>query len=263
MFKKIIPSLLILLTFYNSSSAQYRISHEIGLTSGPSTFKSDYGERNDLETNVGNSGLTVGFLHYINFSSNAVRDTYFSEHFKVRSELSFSSTKFNNFGKWVNQATLSTGKEQLKAMSGSSNLLSLGVQLEYHFKKIHDFENTIGTFDPYLSIGLAYSFYSAEVTSTLGPLGTSITTPPKYLTPSDGRPHGFSTESKGVASLISGIGVRYKLTRMGDLLVDMRSQYFASDWVDGLNPNKEIYKENKAKDWIVWFNLGYIQYLDF
>jgi hypothetical protein len=50
---------------------------------------------------------------------------------------------------------------------------------------------------------------------------------------------------------------------MSDLLVDMRFQYFSSDWVDGLNPNKQVYTENKANDWMVWFNVGYIHYLEF
>jgi hypothetical protein len=45
-------------------------------------------------------------------------------------------------------------------------------------------------------------------------------------------------------------------------MIDLRFQYyFFSNWVDGLNPNPEIYKENKANDWLVWFNVGYIYYL--
>jgi hypothetical protein len=41
-------------------------------------------------------------------------------------------------------------------------------------------------------------------------------------------------------------------------MIDLRFQYYFSNWVDGLNPNPEIYKENKANDWLVWFNVGYI-----
>jgi hypothetical protein len=263
MFKKIYLSLLLLVTQFHSSIAQSNIANEIGITIGPSTFQSDYGERYNFDTNAGNSGLTVGLLHYLNFSSKADRDTYFSEHFKVRSELSYSTTKFNHFGKWVDEGNNSIGKQQLRAMRGATKFLNLGVQGEFHLTNIHDFENSIGTFDPYLSLGLAYTFYTTEATSTLGPLGTPSTTPSKYLTPSDGRPHGFSTESKGTVSFIAGVGTRYKLTAMGDLLVDMRFQYFTSDWVDGLNPNKTIYTENKANDWTVWFNIGYIHYLEF
>lgn len=263
MFKKIPHLILLLISIHYNLQAQFNLAHEIGVTFGPVAFQSDYGERHDIETNAGNTGFALGLVHYINFSSRANNSTYFNEHFKVRSELSYSTTSFRHFGQWVDQGSNSLGKEQLRAMRGASKLMNLGIQGEFHFVKIHDFENTIGAFGPYASLGFAYSFYDTEATSTLGPLGTSMTTIPKYLTPSDGRPNGFSTESKTVLSVIAGIGTRYKLTRMSDLMVDMRFQYFTSDWVDGLNPNKKIYKENKANDWMVWFNIGYIQYLEF
>ena len=44
-------------------------------------------------------------------------------------------------------------------------------------------------------------------------------------------------------------------------MVDLRLQYFNSNWVDGLNPNADLYKANRAKDWLVWFNVGYIYYV--
>lgn len=263
MFKKYILSLLLVLFSTFIASAQWNTSHEIGILTGPIVFKSDYGERGDMETNVGNSGHSIGFVHYLNFSSRADNERFFSEHFKIRSEVSYATTNFNHFGKWVDEGKPSIGKEQLKAMSGSSRIINLGVQAEFNFIKIHDFENSIGTFGPYASLGLTYSFYDTKASSTLGPLRLASTTFPKYLTPSDGRPYGFSSESKSVVSVVAGAGTRYKLGRMSDLLVDLRFQYFTSDWVDGLNPNKDIYKENKSNDWLVGFNIGYIHYLEF
>jgi hypothetical protein len=44
-------------------------------------------------------------------------------------------------------------------------------------------------------------------------------------------------------------------------MIDLRVQYYFSNWVDGLNPDPTIYKENKANDWNVWLNFGYIYYL--
>ncbi len=263
MFKKFLPTLIALFSIINVSNAQFNLAHEIGISFGPLAFQSDYGERHDIETNAGNAGFGVGLVHYINFSSRANYGNYFNDHFKVRTEVSYNSTNFRHFGKWVDQGSNSLGKEQLRAMRGTSKMVNLGFQGEFHFVKIHDFENTVGAFGPYASLGVLYSFYDAQATSTMGPLGTSATTIPKYLTPSDGRPNGFSNESKGVLSVVAGFGTRYKLTTMSDLLVDMRFQYFSSDWVDGLNPNKQIYTENKANDWMVWFNIGYIQYLEF
>jgi len=82
------------------------------------------------------------------------------------------------------------------------------------------------------------------------------------LVPSDGRPHGYSNESKAVTSEVLNLGTRYKLNRMSDLVLDVRLQYFNSDWVDGLNPNKELYTENKYNDWLTFIGVGYIYYLD-
>jgi hypothetical protein len=135
------------------------------------------------------------------------------------------------------------------------------MQLEFYPLSIRDFSETIGSFAPFISLGAQYSFYNTKVESTLGPLGTPLTTFPKYLTPSDGRPYGFSSESNAIFTLVTSVGTRYKLAPLSDLMVDLRLQRFFSDWVDGLNPNPDIYKENKSKDWLVWFNVGYIYYI--
>jgi hypothetical protein len=60
--------------------------------------------------------------------------------------------------------------------------------------------------------------------STLGPLGTPLTTFPKYLTPSEGR--RFSTETGTVWSIVSSVGTRYKLSPLRDLMIDLRFQYY-------------------------------------
>jgi hypothetical protein len=107
------------------------------------------------------------------------------------------------------------------------------------------------------------SYYSTTASSSLGPLGTPATTFDKYLVPSDGHQYGFSSESGITFSVLLGVGVQYKLDEMNDLLFEVRYQGFDSDWIDGLNPNRDIYKENKSKDSQVWFNFGYSHYLEF
>ena len=126
---------------------------------------------------------------------------------------------------------------------------------------IRDFTATIGSWGPFISLGAQLDFYNAKAASTMGPLGTPLTTFPKYLDPSEGRPYGFSTETGTVWSIVSSIGTRYKLAPLSDLMIDFRLQYFSSDWVDGLNENRDLYKENKANDWLAWLNVGYIYYL--
>ena len=266
MIKHLLLTLFILLGFSHNSNAQFGFSHEIGVIAGPIAFQSDYGQRHDLKTNSGNTGIGIGIIHYINFSYKAdcncyTPETYFNDHFKLRTELSYNKTELRQLGEWVAPNKTGLGADQLRAMRGSTAVTNIGMQLEYFPLSIRDFTATIGSFGPFISLGGQFSYYSAKASSTMGPLGTPLTTFPKYLTPSEGRPYGFSTEGGNVWSVVSSVGTRYKLAPLSDLMVDLRFQYFFSNWVDGLNPNPTIYKENKANDWLVWFNFGYIYYL--
>lgn len=263
MSKNYIYFFIVFFSFFSFSSAQSSLAHEIGGFIGPSVMKSDYGQRNDDSSTYRNTGFAIGFTHYLNFSSKSMSTAYFKEHFKVRSELSFSQTKLNHFGEWVKNSSSSIGKQQLKAMEGKSSIFNLGAQLEYFpLSRIHDFEYTVGAFSPYLSLGVQYNFYNVKSSSSMGELGDALATFPKYLVSSDGHSYGFSTENSSTWSLVSGVGTRYKLTPLSDLLVEFRLQYFGSDWVDGLNPNKQIFTENKYNDWQAWLTFGYIFYLN-
>jgi hypothetical protein len=255
--------LLLILASSTWSYSQSFLAHEIGVTAGPVNFRTDYGEKGDFDSNVKNTGYGIGLVHYLNFSSGNYRDKYFSEHVRVRSELSYQAGDFQHFGQWIEGGNNTIGKQQLRAMRGSTKLVNLGAQAEFHIIKIHSFENFIGSFDPYVSLGALYTFYDVTSTSTMGQLGDPLVTFPKYLTPSDGKPFGFTSESNSTYSIVAGVGTRYKLTTMSDLLLDLRFQYFGTDWVEGLNPNKELYKENKNNDWNVWLNFGYIYYFEF
>ena len=263
MIKPIILSIFALIGISTKATAQFRFAQEVGIILGPITFQSDYGVRNNYETNVKNTGFGVGFVHFMNFSNLNNHETFFTEHFKVRSEVSLSQTDLEHFGEWVQGNPIKLGVRQLKAMTGKTTVAGLGAQLEFSPIPIHRFENNVGSFSPYMSLGFLVSYYSAKVGSSLGPLGNPLTTFPKYLVPSDGRPYGFSNETGVVLSATAGLGVHYKLTTMSDLMLEGRFQSFSSDWVDGLNPNKQLFKENKANDWQVWFNVGYIMYLEY
>lgn len=254
---KILVFLLLIGTSYNSF-AQPGIAHEIGIIAGRIEFRSDYGQRDNTKNNLSNQGFGISVVHYMNFSTYDRFDNYFNEHFKVRSEITYNQADLKHYGEWIEKKSLFS--QQLKEMRGSTQLLDLGFQLEYNFKHIHDFENTIGSLNPYIAFGPHFSYYTATATSTLGPMEENV--PPKYLEPSDGHPHGYSNESKAVFSLSLNLGTRYKLTTMSDLILDMRAQYYSSDWVDGLNPNENKYKENKRNDWLTFVGLGYIYYLE-
>lgn len=267
MIKQITLFTLLFFSFSSTSHAQFDgFSHEIGVIAGPISFKSDYADRNDLSINSGNNGFGIGVIHYLDFSYDTgcncyTPKTYFNDHFKFRTELSYNKTNFKHFGKWVDQNKPSDGANQLRAMRGSSAVTNLGMQLEYFPWSIRDFSVATGNLGPFLSLGGQFSYYNAKASSSLGPLGTPLTTFPKYLIPNEGRLNGFSSESRPVWSIVSSVGSRFKVSPLSDLMIDLRMQYYFSDWVDGLNPNPEVYQENKKNDWVIWFNVGYIHYL--
>lgn len=253
-------TLFILIFLPLHSFSQLGTLHEVGVIAGGMEFRSDYGQRNSSKTNLNNLSFEIALVDYLNFSYNDYVNNYFTKHFKVRNEFSFSKTKLQHYGQWVEKNNLAS--QQLKAMRGTSQLVNFGIQLEYSFTKIRDFEYKIGGFNPYIALGPKITYYPTSITSELGELGSSTTTYPKYLVPSDGRPYGFSNESDVILSVAINFGTRYKLTRISDLVFDIRAQYFNSDWVDGLNINKELFIENKSNDWLTFAGIGYIIYLN-
>ena len=46
------------------------VVHEVGIIGGPLQFRSDYGERDNSETNSKNKGYGFGIIDYINFAYN-------------------------------------------------------------------------------------------------------------------------------------------------------------------------------------------------
>lgn len=246
-------------------NSQLGFSHEIGIIAGPLAFYSDYGQRFDFETNIGNVGFGIGLIHYINFSYRAdcncyTRDVYFNDHFKIRSEIDYHFTKFDHLGEWVDPDRTTPTADQLRAMKGSTSVFDIGAQLEYFPLSIRDFAAGAYKLAPFGSFGVHWVSFDPEVHSQLGPLNTPITTPPKYF-------NAFQQEGDSTWSIVMSAGVRYKLTPLSDLMLDARWQYYFSNWVEGLNPSFENngvveVPENKANDWIFWLNFGYIYYLD-
>jgi hypothetical protein len=256
--KYIIVTCLLLLGFTKKATAQYGFSHEIGAIVGPTAFQSDYGQRHNFTTNASNTGFGIGLIHYLNFSYKAecncyTPETYFNDHFKLRTELSYTKAKLDHFGRWTEGG--GTFARQLKAMHGEASVTDIGMQLEYFPFSIRDFSATIGAWGPFVSLGAHFNFFDPKATSDLGALDTPLTTPQKYI--------GATQNQSGTTwSIVTSVGTRYKLTTLSDLMVDLRLQYYFSDWVDGLKPDPALHPENKANDWNVWLNFGYIYYLN-
>ena len=247
----------------NSGFAQLGFSHEIGVIVGPVAFQSDFGVRHNLETNAGNTGLGIGLVHYINFSYKAdcncySTDTYFNDHFKLRSEISYNTTKLNHFGEWVDNPNRAYDK--LRAQSGSANNLDIGMQLEFFPQSIRAFAATLYSFAPFVSLGPHFTSYNPKGYTTYGDgnINNNANIFGPWVTgPGDNDP--IKLEGGTAWSVVGSVGTRYKLTILSDLMVDLRWQYYFNDRVDGLDHKLP---SNKANDWLVWLNFGYIYYLD-
>jgi len=149
-------------------NAQSSGSHEIGLFVGAASFQTDYGQRNHFMSNVGgNIGTSVGLVYYYQFADYRYqwysRGSFFNEHFKLRADLSYANAKLNHFGKWVDEPNPKgdeTQRDQIRAMTGTATVYSLGTQLEFYYKDVVDYGlRYYGTvFNPYAGIGLQLAY---------------------------------------------------------------------------------------------------------
>ena len=257
---------LCLIACYQTTYSQIGYSQSVGIVAGSVQFKSDYGVRENSSTNFGNTGFGIGIVHYINFSYkrnyNFRRpNSYFEEHFKIRNEISWNKTKLEHFGQWVDPSKTSDDANRLRSHKGVANNLDFGTELEFFPIEIHNFEAFGHAFAPFISLGAHYTFFSPKVTTTYA--NTDATAVGDIYDSSNfysqWEPGSVDASSGGTFSVISSVGVRYKLDKMSDLMLNLRGQYYLNDFVDGLNHQLP---SNKYNDWLIWLNVGYIYYLD-
>jgi len=251
MLRKKLLLLITTLFMCVTSFSQSDYYDEVGIMVGPAFFKSDYGERGDFENFVNNNGFSVGVFYYLSFIENYDN---LKENFKLRLDLGYMKCNLEHYGRWVDASHTSTFANQLRAMKGSTKTINFGAEMEYYPFKTDDY-NRGALFSPYISLGSQLGSYTSKVYSELGPLGTPETTPEKYM-------GAYRNDSKLVCSLTSSIGTRYKLSEYHSLIFDARIQYYFSDWVDGLNPYRKVYTENKTNDYLLTLNFGYVYYFN-
>ncbi len=245
--------ILILLFSFSKSFSQLDVSHEVGIIAGPLSMQTDYGERNHFpSSNASTFGVAV--VHYLSFFGNNYNwrngATWFSDHFKLRTEFSYY---FNNSlehkGRYVEDAN-SNLAPKLRAMKGETKIYNIGMQLEYYFKNLEDYGllfNTADKFAPYISAGLHYNRYDAELTNTADGGLDVANLPEKWQ-------DRFFIDPDNTFSLTLSAGTRFKLDNV-DLVADARWQHFFSDQVDGLDQTDGSSKYN---DTLIFFSVGVI-----
>lgn len=253
--------LFLICAFFGLAGMQESFSqayYEIAVYGGPVAFFSDYGERGDFETNIGNTGLGIGASHYFDFSYG--RNKYFNKHFMVRNDIFVHKTNFKHYGRWVAPEKTSNFANQLRAMKGSTLAVEIGSHFEYYPKDILAFNRGANKLMPFFTAGFNASLFFPKASSDLGPLNTPETTHIKYM-------NSFKNDIGFALAFVGGFGVRYKVNSMGDVIINSRWSWYFSDWVDGLNPdikqNKELeVPENKSFDWLYSLSAGYVFYLN-
>ncbi|NAS31174.1 glutamate dehydrogenase [Flavobacteriaceae bacterium R38] len=260
MRKKIFFSFCIATLVFQLTNSQASFSNEIGAYAGPVALYSDYGQRQNFDTNIGNVGFTIGLTHYMNFSyTNGYNIysplNYVKDHFKIRNEISYTKVNLQHFGDFVAPDRTSLFAQQLRGMRGESSIFSLGSSVEFYPLSIKNFESNGYKISPHIGAGIHYSFYTPRAFSTLGVLGDPAVTPEKFQ-------GAFTNESGSAISLVGSIGGRYKISPLEDLLLQAKWQFFFSDFVDGLSPDENRFPENRANDWLFSIQIGYIFYLE-
>lgn len=267
--------LVCLLAINQVTFSQLGFSHELGVIAGPVQFRSDFGGRFEERTNIGNSGIGIGIIHYISFAYSAdcncyTTETYFNDHFKLRSEVSWNKTNLDHHGFWVQADKVSINADKLRAHSGVAENFDIGMQLEYFPLSIRSFQAFAYRIAPFVSLGVHYTASSPKASTTYG--DRNIYNPnniysfwysdDSYLPPiptGQQREYPINLDPINDWSLVTSVGFRYKLTKLSDLMLDLRWQYYFSDWIDGFNHEFSDY--NKYNDWLVWLNFGYVLYL--
>ncbi len=245
--------------------SQLGFSHEIGAIVGPVQFRSDFGVRNNEGTNYGNTGFGIGLVHYINFSYSAecncyTTDNYFNDHFKVRSELSYNKTSLKHYGQWAADNTEDAAR--LRGHTGEANNFDIGMQLEYFPLSIRSFQSFSYRIAPFVSFGIHYTSFNPKaytdyVDPNTGIADGDILNPNNFW--SSWESGSIDPSSGSSWSTVASVGARYKLTKLSDLMIDLRWQYYFSDSIDGLDHQLP---SNQANDWLLWLNFGYIYYLN-
>lgn len=240
-------------------SAQF-LTHELGVHIGTSTIHTDYGERDNFQSNYANNATSISVthtLHFFNKNQKWNANTGIWDNLAVRTELNMiKSSRFNHQGRTA--TSTSTMGEQLRAMEGSVSIINTGIQVEYYFKYLKDFMDPLSKnkWNPYVLGGVQYSMFSNSLESSLGDWRTNPNVlPSKYRSP-----EALAIGNGTALAASFGGGTRYKITKKMDLNIQLNWQYFFSDGVDGLKPDVP---ENKNNDWLMNMQMGIIYHLNF
>ncbi len=247
--------LMLTLTLGFNSHAQADLSHEFGIMAGPIIMQTDYGERYHLPSSTMTS-FGVSVVHYLSFYGSNYNwrngASFFSDHFKLKTELSYYFTNdLEHKGRYVAPGSTTAEVDKLRAMSGETKMFNIGTQLEYYFKNLEDYGllfNDREKWAPYISAGVHFNMFSPKLESSMGNWEADPSVLPQKWQ------NNVYVNKDNTFSLTLSAGTRYKVGRI-DLVLDARWQYFLSDRIDGLDA---VDGSSKFNDTAIYLNLGVI-----
>lgn len=232
-------------------NAQSNANLEAGVSLGFASFQTDFGQRGDWESTFKNRGIAVGAVLYLNFFN---RDPVISgpvgwgqQHLKLKGEISYLQANLKHYGRYIEDSS-PQDISKLEKMTGKSTVINFGTIIEYHPFPIPDFiPGSNRKISPYFGLGVMAGFSNPTIDAPYGLIEAY-------------QAEGAVDDSSSLAlSLMFSGGLRFKFDDDDSLMLDMRWQYFASDYIDGLNPDNDILDgANKNDDWLYYLNLGYI-----
>jgi len=246
-FSALITILLSLAVYSGHAQA----TSQLGVSAGPVAFQSDYGARDDFETNSKNVGIGVNLMYFVDWSEGAPRSSrsfgeYLQGHFKVRAEFSYHQTSLEHFGQYA-EADNRLG-DQLRNLEGQTSVFEFGPSVEWHPRMIRGYNNMSFNFDYWIGFGVRYVSFNPEAsTKDGGPLNTALTTPDAFR-------DRFQTSRDQTTALVVDLGASYRIDRNSDILLVSKWHAYSSNYVDGLSPRGD---QNEANDWVWMINVGY------
>ncbi|WKK66086.1 THC0290_0291 family protein [Lutimonas zeaxanthinifaciens] len=247
---------ILLFFFFTNSRAQTNFSHEVGVFFGPAFFQTDMGLSTEFSAET-QASLAFGASYYLKFFGSQYNwrsgSTYFSEHFKLKTELSYIN---NTNVKFEGDVSSSEVAEKLDAMKAQIRLFSIGLNLEYYLFQLEDytsFYRSSGTINPFVSLGVHYSYSQPDILVDEVSLKGQFE---PYTQLIDKWQEGaVFLDSENIFSASAGLGVRFGLEKL-DFSLEGRYQYYFSDVVEGLNAPDD--PGNKNNDTMVFVNAGVI-----
>ena len=228
---RIIYIFIFILTLSFSAKSQIRIYHELGGSIGPALISGDWGRNTNIGKIFGYDGVEVNFVH----NMQLVRSRW-----GLKSNFGFTYTQNkHNKDEWTgnNADDPSEQQKMLRAMSGSSSIITLGTQAEYNFIDFGMYYPR-NVWTPYIAAGINVLYFMPTVTTPDG-------VPNIYI------PDGIHEESGVTTSFKGAAGAKFKFSRFISVFGEFSLQRSYSDKIDGLVPNAST-----GTDYLSSFKIG-------